>query len=1303
MKKYGLGMPGWMAVLVLVLSGAVAQAQDLTLNISDTGFDPVPAGGTIEYSVRLQNGGNTRSAADMLHFAIPAGAAYQGVAGDLEGCSPAPVLQGPASVSCPVPELAPRAELAGSVHLVPAGAGVTTFGGSIGTTTITEDTTVTTGADLGLGFDAPADIRAGDFLTFAAVIANDGPYPSEGTRLTVPLPPALSSDVILPSGCTISGNEITCDIAGPIAVGDDVRLEFTTQILTADASSVSVAGSLSSSQPADPDLSNDENAFVIAISPGTDVRLGKARTPSGLLYVGQPVTFTLSPDFVGDAPLDAQITDDLPANYEFTSVSPSGAGWACHDTNPVECSYSATTPDPAGFRAPITITAVPIGESPAGAPVVNTAVIASSLDLVADNNTASDGGADIVLPTTDLVAEKSGPTHGLVTVGNEYDWRIGARNDGNIGFTGRLVLTDRLPEGLRATAIGAPAGWACTPGVPLSGPAEIVCETDNYTATPLPVGGQTPRITITTEVLAEGRLDNVLQVGFTDETYPDRDMSNNSITRGVTSGDGTTVGIADLALVKTVADPGPHVAGEPVRFTVEVSNSGPGTAEDVRVLDRLSDLYFTDSTTTGVTLDTVPADVGCTVTRGSGFYSDLACTIDELPAGETRSISFTALAGGNAGTRTNTAETYSTATPDPDYANNTGSVTYGVTPRTDVTVAKTASHAAGSDVQAGQRLRYILSASVPANGLSSAENVTVTDQLPAGLKFVSATPSQGVCDDPGATLVDGYLTSSLTEIRCNLGTITNGNTQSVEIVVAPTTQLVSQQIENRVGVETSTPEIDGTNNEAAIIHRVTAPALDLITNKTDDPDPLEINTPTTYTVTVRNAGPSEAFNLVITDTLPDAGMRYDGIVDAGGMACSEQDGAAVGSIGGRLTCTLPNLEVGATATLRVQMTGVQRGHWVNHVEARSDEYGHEAITANNAVSEATSVFERSNLAVTKAPSRAVVDLGEEFDWIITVENRTAAGIGLAENVVLRDMLPAEMVISDTVQTSGGSCDAPPGGRSLVCVLPDMVAGESHVVTVPVRVTSVGANPQDVANSASVETDSFADDPADDTATGTVQVLSTTVSGAIWRDFNENDLRDGPVFPGSFDDRGVGGLTVHLTGTDEWGRPVSRSTTTAAANGSYAFPLLPPGNYSVSFTPPGDGYVANAGSALPNPMTGTASGRTEIRNIDAATDTPVSGNDFTLVPEARIALAKAVAGPILQPDGSYTLRYLFRVDNVSMEPLDDFIVTDHLQTDFGEYVTGTPGPGQFAVVSLTPGTLVSGADDQLVIARTGRMT
>jgi uncharacterized repeat protein (TIGR01451 family) len=86
----------------------------------------------------------------------------------------------------------------------------------------------------------------------------------------------------------------------------------------------------------------------------------------------------------------------------------------------------------------------------------------------------------------------------------------------------------------------------------------------------------------------------------------------------------------------------------------------------------------------------------------------------------------------------------------------------------DVDLAITKSDAP-DPVALGSDLTYTLT--VTNNGPDASTGSTVTDPLPAGVVFVSATPSQGSCSETGGT------------VTCELGPLASGASATVEIVV----------------------------------------------------------------------------------------------------------------------------------------------------------------------------------------------------------------------------------------------------------------------------------------------------------------------------------------------------------------------------------------------------------------------------------------------------------------------------------------------------------------------------------------
>jgi uncharacterized repeat protein (TIGR01451 family)/CSLREA domain-containing protein len=216
---------------------------------------------------------------------------------------------------------------------------------------------------------------------------------------------------------------------------------------------------------------------------------------------------------------------------------------------------------------------------------------------------------------------------------------------------------------------------------------------------------------------------------------------------------------ADLAITKTdgvtTATPGGSVT-----YLITASNAGPSNAPGSTVAD------------------TFPASLTCTWTcggagggmctaAGSGNLNDTV----NLPTGG--SVTYTANCAVSplaSGMLSNTATvTVPGGMIDPNPGNNSATDTDTLAPGSaDLAIIKTAS---GMAFFASQPMTYNISVSNA--GPTTANAVVVTDVLPAGATFVSATPSQGSC-------------SGTTTVTCSLGTIANGGSATIALSVSPT-------------------------------------------------------------------------------------------------------------------------------------------------------------------------------------------------------------------------------------------------------------------------------------------------------------------------------------------------------------------------------------------------------------------------------------------------------------------------------------------------------------------------------------
>lgn len=186
-----MALGGLSAAALLALAAPVpAQAQsrdhDWTLNVNDSGYDPMPVNGTVVYTVTVENNGVTRTPENSLTFSIPAGGIVTDVGGDLSpaDCEPDLPLSGPATpddtveLSCILPGLDGGQVLGATFSVEATQKGILTYSFEVDSTrdynpddnVITSTTTIREGADLELAIDGPGTAAAGSTVQFSATV-----------------------------------------------------------------------------------------------------------------------------------------------------------------------------------------------------------------------------------------------------------------------------------------------------------------------------------------------------------------------------------------------------------------------------------------------------------------------------------------------------------------------------------------------------------------------------------------------------------------------------------------------------------------------------------------------------------------------------------------------------------------------------------------------------------------------------------------------------------------------------------------------------------------------------------------------------------------------------------------------------------------------------------------------------------------------------------------------------------------------------------------------------------------------------
>ncbi|MBI3660705.1 DUF11 domain-containing protein [Candidatus Acetothermia bacterium] len=222
----------------------------------------------------------------------------------------------------------------------------------------------------------------------------------------------------------------------------------------------------------------------------------------------------------------------------------------------------------------------------------------------------------------------------------------------------------------------------------------------------------------------------------------------------------------------------------------------------------------------------------------------------------------------------------------------------------DLSITKTAST---NPVIVGQNLTYTLT--VKNAGPNAATNAILTDPLPNGMSFVSSSASQGSCN-------------GTTTIICNLGSLENGKTATITIVVKAIAQGTITNTANITAVE---PDPNPADNTATATVTANLPQADLSVSASASPDPVLVKKNLTYTIVVTNNGPQSATNVILTDQLPQ-GSHFISITLNN---CSNN--------GSTISCNLGTLAKSQNTTITIVIQPLSEGTVTNVVSVAGTE------------------------------------------------------------------------------------------------------------------------------------------------------------------------------------------------------------------------------------------------------------------------------------------------------------------------------------------------------------------------------
>ena len=993
----------------------------------------------------------------------------------------------------------------------------------------------------------------GDTIIYTLTLTNNGPAQATNLSITDQLPAGVTyvSDDGAGSLCIGTG----LWTIGTLNNGATATLNITATVdVGTSGTTITNTITVVSADQTDSNTTADDPSEDIVVGNDADLVTGKT-VNNGTPNEGDTIIYTLT--LTNNGPAQAtnlSITDLLPAGV--TYVSDDGAGAYVSGTG----LWTIGTLNN-GATATLNITAtVDVGTS--GTTITNTITVVSA-DQTDSNTTADDPSEDIVVGNdADLVTGKT-VNNGTPNEGDTIIYTLTLTNNGPAQAT-NLSITDLLPAGVTYVSDDGAGAY-------VSGTGLWTIGTLNNGAT------ATLNITATVDVGTSGTtITNTITVVSADQT-------DSNTTADDPSEDIVVGNDADLVTGKTVNNGTPN-EGDTIIYTLTLTNNGPAQATNLSITDQLP---------AGVTY--VSDDGAGAYVSGTGLW-----TIGTLNNGATATLNITATVDvGTSGTTiTNTITVVS--------ADQTDSNTTADDPSEDIVVGNDADLVTGKTVDNGtpnEGDTIIYTLTLTNNGPAQATNLRITDQLPAGVTYVS--------DDGGGSL---YVGTGLWTI----GTLNNGATATLNITATVDVGTSGTTITNTITVVSADQTDSNTTADDPSEDIVVGNDADLVTGKTVDNNAPNEGDTIIYTLTLTNNGPAQATNLSITDLLP-AGVTY--VSDDGGAAYNSGTGL----------WTIGTLNNGATATLNITATvdaGTSGTTITNTITVVSADQTDSNTTADDP-SEDITVGNGADLVTGKTVDNGTPNEGDTIVYTLTLTN---SGPNQATNLSITDLLPAGVTyvsddgagayVSGTGLWTIGTLNN--GATATLNITATVDVGTSGT-TITNTITAVSADQTD--------SNTTADDPSEDIVVG-----------------NDADL--------------VTGKTVN-NGTPNEGDTIIYTLTLtnngpAQATNLSITDLLPAGVTYVSDDGAG-AYVSGTGLWTIGTLN---NGATATLNITATVDVGTSGNTIT----NTITVVSAD-----QTDSNTT----------ADDPSEDIVVGNDADLVTGKTVNnGTPNEGDTIIYTLT---------------------
>ena len=370
---------------------------------------------------------------------------------------------------------------------------------------------------------------------------------------------------------------------------------------------------------------------------------------------------------------------------------------------------------------------------------------------------------------------------------------------------------------------------------------------------------------------------------------------------------------------------------------------------------------------------------------------------------------------------------------------------------------------------------------------------TVTDQLPAGLEFVSFPAN---CVQAGQALT------------CTIGAAdlqAGGDPVVIIVKVRALASAPSGTYTNLAFVDTPgdpacgsadcTPTcLTESNNVDCEDTDITREASISVEKVDDVVGAVNPGGSYSYLMRVTNPGPSTFLaNLTLTDDLPSS-LTLQQVLPGDGWTCNDVD-PLVCHYGVDLQPGTTTSDVHIVVKVDPNFLGdsiINLATAIAIVDpasaAASPPVGSNPGTVVTATDdETTAVVRNADLKIVKTASQPTASAGNNFNWVLDVVNN---GPNAATNVVVNDAMPAQFEVIAAFPSAGATCTNT--ASAVQCTAASLLVGGSFKITVQVRVVAAAAAGT-VTNTATVTTSSNDPNVADNTDSESINIVAVSSS------------------------------------------------------------------------------------------------------------------------------------------------------------------------------------------------------------------